>query len=354
MRAPGPSRAGATRPVPTAAALPDVVCHADWSMTPAKRWVAEARLRPGGRYAAAAPRRAGKATGLHKVFGLGGDAAPTVLLGFDFAIGLPLAYADKAGIEDFRASLPSFGSGRWASFFVPARDAGEISLERPFFPAGVAAAGNAARLQAALGLEPGELLRRCDLAHKNRRAAAALFLTQGQQQVGKASIVGWRDVLQPSLGALRDVDPRVLLWPFDGTLPELLERGGVVVAETYPAELYGHLGLTMGSGGRKGHQEVRSAQAPALVRWAEASGVELTSDLRAAIEDGFGGAAGDDRFDAVVGLFGMLNVLLGERPVFEPEDARIRRIEGWMLGLEVSPARPGPSTAQVIASSPPR
>jgi hypothetical protein len=54
------------------------------------------------------------------------------------------------------------------------------------------------------------------------------------------------------------------------------------------------------------------------------------------IEDGFGPGGGDDRFDAAVGLFGMLNVVLGRRPSGEPDDPVVRRIEGWILGQSAS------------------
>ena len=68
---------------------------------------------------------------------------------------------------------------------------------------------------------------------------------------------------------------------------------------------------------------------------AAAAEVGLDAALRAEMEDGFGaGPSGDDRFDAVVGLFGMLNVVLGLRPSGEPDDPVVRRIEGWMLGLQ--------------------
>ena len=43
---------------------------------------------------------------------------------------------------------------------------------------------------------------------------------------------------------------------------------------------------------------------------------------------------GDDAFDAVVGLFGMLQVCLGQREPGEPDDRAIREIEGWILGRE--------------------
>ena len=42
----------------------------------------------------------------------------------------------------------------------------------------------------------------------------------------------------------------------------------------------------------------------------------------------------DDAFDAVVGLFGMLQVCLGRREPGEPNDRGVREIEGWILGWE--------------------
>ncbi|MBK6782289.1 MAG: hypothetical protein IPG75_22600 [Gemmatimonadetes bacterium] len=37
------------------------------------------------------------------------------------------------------------------------------------------------------------------------------------------------------------------LWPFDGPLTTLLAQPGCTVAEIYPAEAYGQLGVTIGS-----------------------------------------------------------------------------------------------------------
>jgi hypothetical protein len=337
--APGPAGLplpGAVAPGPAGLPLPGAVAHADWSARPGRRWVARARLGADGRYLASHPELAGPTdpgAGLLEVLGLGAAAASGgVLAGFDFPVGLPSTYAALAGIDDFRAALEAFGTGRWAQFFDPAREEGEISVERPFFPAKTGAAGNAARLEAALGLGPGDLLRACDRAHPERRPAAALLLTQGAQQAGKAAIAGWRDVLRPALA--RD-DPPVHLWPFDGELAGLLARGGVVVAEVYPTEFHARLGIRLRAAGGKGSAEARAAQAPALERWAAAAGVELTAGLRAGLADGFA-AGGDDAFDAVVGLFGMLDTLLGRGPAFEPSDPRVRRVEGWMLGLAAS------------------
>ena len=107
-----------------------------------------------------------------------------------------------------------------------------------------------------------------------------------------------------------------------------------MVAETYPAEIYRHLGLPLirPGGGSKRRQASRSACAPAMLAFAQGK-LELDPRLQAAIRDGFGSMAdGEDPFDATVGLLGLLNVVLGHRATGEPDDPAITRIEGWILG----------------------
>jgi hypothetical protein len=62
----------------------------------------------------------------------------------------------------------------------------------------------------------------------------------GGQQVGKAAISGWRDVLGP---AVRSAEMDVAIWPFAGPLFDLFRPGRAVIAESYPAEFYTHLGV---------------------------------------------------------------------------------------------------------------
>jgi hypothetical protein len=57
---------------------------------------------------------------------------------------------------------------------------------------------------------------------------------------------------------------------------------------------------------------------------------ELDSGLKEMIGKGF--SDGNDAFDAAVGLFGMLGVVLGQRQSGEPQDKAITAIEGWILG----------------------
>jgi hypothetical protein len=292
-------------------------------------------LGPEGRYRALAPRPVGRDGGVLERLGVpDGDRRGGVVIGFDFPIGLPRRYAELVGIADFRPALAGFGQGRWAAFYEVAATREQISPYRPFYPLTPGVKGERARwhLQQALGLGAGELLRRCD-----RQGAEALFWTLGGRQVGKAAIDGWRSVLTP---ALRDPELAVALWPFDGELDELVARGGVAVAETWPRECYRHLGVSFAPAPGSPHpskrrQADRRRNAPSLFAWAAATGTELAPELAAAVADGFGpGPGGEDPFDAVAGLFGMVNVLLGRRAAGVPgRDEAVRRVEGWILGL---------------------
>jgi hypothetical protein len=130
----------------------------------------------------------------------------------------------------------------------------------------------------------------------------------------------------------------VAIWPFAGPLFDLFRPGRAVIAETYPTEFYTHLGVRFAHqpGQRSGKrvQHDRAANAPALLAWARAAHVRLTPALRAELRNGFGSSAdGEDRFDAAVGLFGMLNVVLQRRPPGDPtDDDVVRKVEGWILG----------------------
>ena len=101
--------------------------------------------------------------------------------------------------------------------------------------------------------------------------------------------------------------------------------------ETYPAECYRWF---LGHGVKgKGKLEVRKQAAPALLNWALSAKVTLDPKLKRAIEAGFPDGE-DDAFDATVGLFGMLEVLLNKRQSGEPDEESVRNLEGWILGQE--------------------
>jgi hypothetical protein len=128
------------------------------------------------------------------------------------------------------------------------------------------------------------------------------------------------------------------LWPFSGTLFDLVKPGRLIVAETYPAEYYEHLRIAFqpSQRGQKYGKRVQTCRADnqqTILNWAAKVGVDFAPKLQVEIVDGFSAAAnGEDRFDAAVGLFGMLNVLLGHRRLDEPTEPAICRVEGWILG----------------------
>jgi hypothetical protein len=315
--------------------LPNLVVHADWSTGSAKRWLAQAVLGPNGRYRLSPPRPVGDTALLLRQLAETWGGAGTVFAGFDFPIGLPIAYARRTGIEAFPVFLRELAMGAWPDFFDVATRLDEVGLRRPFFPRGDATGLKQADFLRVLGFTRDELYRRCERARPERGAAAPLFWTVGGNQVGKAALAGWREVLCP---ALSDRSLAVALWPFDGPLRSLLKPGRTVIAETYPAECYVQLGVdlrrapTNGKSGKR-VQSSRAANAPTLLTWATDNGVELDPRIAETIDAGFGpGESGEDAFDAVVGLMGMLSVVLGTRPSGEPAEESIRRVEGWILG----------------------
>ncbi len=318
----------------TTRTCPAVVAHADWGSHPRKRWLAIATRADAGSYVAQVPVPAGQPeTVLERLLALAQGGS--VVAAFDMPFGLPARYAARAGIHDYLAILPQLGAGLWRDFYEVAERPDEISVWRPFYPRRPGAASQRQLLDA-LGLDSiDDVRRRCDRAHADRRAGAPLFWTLGAQQVGKAAISGWRDMLGPAVRAGLDV----AIWPFSGGLYETIQPGRVIVAETYPGECYNHLGIRLAGGGKRA-QAARAAAAPALLAWAARVGVMLQPALQQAIEDGFGPSPdGEDPFDSTVGLFGTLNVTLGLRPPGEPDphDRVVRRVEGWILGQRYLP-----------------
>lgn len=303
--------------------------HADWSADPRKRWMTRAR-RVGDGWRVAAPQPVGDLGSL--LARLAGSAGGPVALGVDLPLGLPRAYAAAHAAEpDFPSFLRRLGER--PEFFQVCASLSDISPARPFYPArGVRGMTRAAHA-AALGLGGAHgLSRLCDRATAERPAGAPLFWTLGANQTGKAAITAWRDLLIP---ALAGPSPPAL-WPFDGDFLPLLARHPVVIAETYPAEAMRHLALRMRGSKRRQHD--RAALANGLVAAMASLDAAPEPALQPAIADGFGAdAAGEDRFDSLLGLLCVLNVLAGRRPDGVPDDPWLRRWEGFVLGQTALP-----------------
>ena len=112
---------------------PRLVAHADWSISPGKRWLCIAERASDGGYHIAAPTPVGAPGELPRVL-LDRAGQESVLLGVDFPLGLPMAYARLAGVTSFADLLPKLGYDEWTEFFELCDVAEDISLTRPFYP----------------------------------------------------------------------------------------------------------------------------------------------------------------------------------------------------------------------------
>jgi hypothetical protein len=106
--------------------LPKIIVHSDWSVNPNKRWMCVAVLK-GNTYRLSAPTLVTNPEKLvqnHVYQAKDGG----VILGFDFPIGFPKSYADRAGLDKFIDVLPELGKGQWRDFFKLAERPEEISI----------------------------------------------------------------------------------------------------------------------------------------------------------------------------------------------------------------------------------
>jgi hypothetical protein len=312
--------------------LPAIVAHADWGKDPRKRQVAAARLTASSseepRYVVFALGPGGDFRGADDglLHALRTEALPgQLMIGFDFPIGLPLAYASAAGIGSFPEFLGLVGTAPWDEFGIVARRPAEISVHRPFYPHAPSGARRE-HLRVALRLTEVELRRRCE-----GNDAETLFWTLGSKQVGKGALAGWR------LLAAAQQDPGVALWPFAGSLPDLLDGGSrIVAAETYPREYYQYARMPGAAPTRwsKRRRADRLALAPGILAWAGSLGVGWDPKIRDRVGEGFSDRPnGEDEFDAVIGLLAMIGAVTGALPPGEPhDDPAIFTVEGWILG----------------------
>jgi hypothetical protein len=128
----------------------------------------------------------------------------------------------------------------------------------------------------------------------------------------------------------------VAIWPFDGAFTELLDRDRTVIVETYPGDVYPYVGAALpkvdGRQGKRDHGS-RAASADGILDWVRRAGHLPSTALVDQLRAGFGdGSDGEDRFDAIIGLLGMLAVARGERDVGIPDRPEVHAIEGWILG----------------------
>lgn len=315
---------------------PTLIAHADWGTDPRKRQVAVARSTraAGDGHASYVVESLAPAGDGRRFFDRLREAADPgqAMIGFDFPIGLPRAYAAAAGITAFPTWLETLGTPPWDGFHRVAEKPEEITLYRPFYPM---RPGGTCRehLHLALRLSARDLRRRCE-----GNDAEALFWTLGGKQVGKGALIGWQ-----LIAAARRAQPGIRLWPFDGPLSQLLTgqaqtgQAQTVVAETYPREYYRHLGPAARWSKRRRADRLR--QIPGLLAWAESLPVEWDAGIQPRVESGFSDDRnGEDEFDAVIGLLAMIAVVTGALDAGVPaDDPAVLSTEGWILGRAADP-----------------
>jgi hypothetical protein len=158
-------------------AKPNVVYHADWGSREEKRWCARAALGAEGRYTAFAPELVGNPGSL--IGQLRNEAGETgaAFAGFDFPIGVPASYAERAGISSFRALPANLGSGEWKDFYSVCDKPEQISVHRPFYPNGEYKGRRKEDLFRGHGVSSVEpLLRRCERGGHGAEVGGAAVL----------------------------------------------------------------------------------------------------------------------------------------------------------------------------------
>ena len=160
--------------------LPGLVAHADWGSAPGKRWITIARY-DGSGYVVDAPEPVGDVRTLISRLIVRATGTKFVV-GFDFPIGLPAAYAQRAGIENYLETLLEFGEGVWKKFYTRANKASEISIHRPFYPfaSGKKGEKKQSHLIQSLGLaRKDQLFRLCERSRVDRKGSLPAFLDRG-------------------------------------------------------------------------------------------------------------------------------------------------------------------------------
>lgn len=262
----------------------------------------------------------------------------SVMVLIDVAIGLPLSLftvmrdsCKRTGVDHFINFLRTQPSGEW---LCETRWHAQWSVRTPYIhvPKGSGSLMNFKKKAAELGV--------CFHRAIDRKTGgrSPLILSGIPGTVGSGS----RDVIR-ALGGL-DTD-KVAIWPFDGTLAELLGSGRVVLGETYPRALYGHTLLDVPAGQRcllalgKTKSDIRAAAVAVLERlqWHRRLKVALDKEL---LEQA---RSNEDDFDGYLSALGILRLLL-EHVSLEDETLRSRMYEpgqplldsiaeGGMLGV---------------------
>lgn len=308
---------------------PALIAHCDWGKDPKKRWMAVA-TRTAQSWNVDRPELVGDTSTLLDRLQQRRSEEGATLIGFDFPIGLPVHLAAQLDARNFRELLEWLATPEWSDWFSVCERPDQISPRRPFFPLRNVKKGEIRKshlLDALNATDGSSLLRLCERGGPGNAVACAMFWTLGSNQVGKGMLTGWSEIIVPHRN-------RTAIWPFDGDLQPLLNDEQIILCETYPADVYSSLGLPPKHLWSKRSSDGRRSCAHTLSDWL-GQHAQASQGLLAQVASGFGPKAdGEDRFDALVGLLGMMDVVERRRDSGNPPLASVGEWEGWILGRQ--------------------
>lgn len=245
---------------------------------------------------------------------------PPVLIGIDAAIGFPSAAWNRlVGNEpDPTASFIDYllDCQLPAHFFDPIQTPEEWAPTQPF----VRPPPGSWSLKAFIGASKGGFYRRID----RRLNGNPIFVTCGiPGSVGSGTRALWLELLA--------LEPKSAfsVWPFHGSLDQLVLAGKPVIAEIYPKACYGiALAESLPSPLLSIAKTRQHAREDGIERLMKAGWV-TTNNVR--IQDGQQATANEDDFDALLSAAALLRLFLEEAPI-ESQVSENLSMEGGVLG----------------------
>jgi hypothetical protein len=279
--------------------LARIIC-ADWGKEEKKRAVYEAIVAD-----RLVRRVASDVRTVSALLGYAAGLGAGILVAFDAPLGVPESFIEAVRKTSTVPRIDGFVDWLLAASLDHCKKAHDWSLSAPFFqvPAGDGALG---RFEAAAKRYGVELRRRIE----KQTGGKSVFITAGLPgSVGSAA----RDIWQGLVAARKQGTP-FSLWPFEGTLDELLLGGAPVVAEIYPRAAYSTALVDHEPRARmslaKTDADTRRRAVHRLlsVRWVGATGVRFENLDEA--------RANEDDFDALMTAAALLRCQLEGLPLW--------------------------------------
>ncbi|MGE3845092.1 MAG: hypothetical protein AB7I50_26310 [Vicinamibacterales bacterium] len=246
---------------------------------------------------------------------------------FDVPLGVPRSYLTALGKLHGAAPMETFldmlrGVRSTPHFHEATKSAQDWGIDRPFFvvPAGDGGLGTYVAAAARAGVD---LYRKID----RTTGAKAAFIKSGiPGSVGSAAGALWQE-----LASQLTADRTFKVWPFEGTIEDLLRSRGVVVGEMYPRAAYATALVDMPPTSRP---PLIVAKTDAVIRRAAIASLRAArwvGSLDVGLEDLSQAEASEDDFDACVTAAALLRCVLEDAPLCQPE-LEAAGSEGGILG----------------------